>query len=163
MRPVRLEISGFSAFAESVVVDFADVELAAFVGPTGSGKSSVIDAMTFALYGAAARYDQRAVAPVINQLSTEAKVRFDFQLSGTTYTAVRVVRRTRTGATTKEARLEAGGEVLAGDERALSAAVVDLLGLDFDKFNKTVVLPQGRFAEFLHDKRPWGKIGRAHV
>ena len=152
MRPLRLEMSGFSAFAEPTVVDFADVELAAFVGPTGSGKSSVIDAMTFALYGAAARYDQRAVAPVINQLAAEAKVRFDFELAGTSYTAVRVVRRTKNGATTKEARLEAGDEVLAGDEKALTAAVVGLLGLDFDKFNKTVVLPQGRFAEFLHDK-----------
>ena len=125
----------------------------AFVGPTGSGKSSIIDALTFALYGSAARYDQRAVAPVINQMSAEARVRFDFELAGTAYTAVRVVRRTKSGgATTKEARLESQGEVLAGDERALSAKVVELLGLDFDKFNKTVVLPQGRFAEFLHDK-----------
>ena len=152
MRPLRLEMSGFSAFAEPTVVDFADVELSAFVGPTGAGKSSVIDAMTFALYGAVARYDQRTVAPVINQLATEAKVRFDFELAGTSYTAVRVVRRTKNGATTKEARLEAGDAVLAGDEKALTNAVVGLLGLDFDKFNKTVVLPQGRFAEFLHDK-----------
>ena len=152
MRPLRLEMKGFSAFAERTVIDFDDVELTAFVGPTGAGKSSVIDAMTFALYGSVARYGQRDVAPVINQLCNEAQLRFDFEVSGTAYTAVRVVRRTKTGGTTKEARLEAGGEVLAGDEKALSAKVVELLGLDFAKFNKTVVLPQGRFAEFLHDK-----------
>lgn len=152
MRPMRLEVAGFSAFAEPTVVDFGGVELAAFVGPTGSGKSSVIDAMTFALYGSAARYDQRAVAPVVNQLAAEARVRFDFEVAGTAYAAVRIVRRTKNGATTKEARLESGGDVLAGDEKALTAAVVGLLGLDFDKFNKTVVLPQGKFASFLHDK-----------
>lgn len=152
MRPVRLEIQGFSAFRDHTVVDFTDVELAALVGATGSGKSSLIDAMTFALYGSVARYDERAVAPVVNQLSTEARVRFDFEVAGVGYSATRVVRRTKTGATTKEARLERGAEVLAGDPRALDQCVTALLGLDLARFNKTVVLPQGRFADFLHDK-----------
>lgn len=153
MRPVRLELQGFSAFRELTIIDFADIELVAFVGPTGSGKSSIIDAMTFALYGSAARYDERAVAPVINQMSTEARVRLDFEVGGQSYSATRIVRRTRTGgATTREARLESGTEVLAGDPKALSDKVTALLGLDFERFNKTVVLPQGRFSEFLHDK-----------
>ena len=152
MRPLRLEMQGFSAFRDRTVVDFTDVELVALVGATGSGKSSIIDAMTFALYGSVSRYDERVVAPVVNQLSTEARVRFDFEVAGATYTATRVVRRTKTGATTKEARLERGGEVLAGDPRALDQRVTELLGLDLTRFNKTVVLPQGRFADFLHDK-----------
>ncbi len=152
MRPVRLEMKGFSTFRDQTVIDFVDIELLALIGPTGSGKSSVIDAMTFALYGSAARYDERAVAPVINQLSTEARVLFTFEVAGEMYTATRVVRRTKAGATTKEARLERGEAVLAGDPKGLTDAVTKLLGLDFQRFNKTVVLPQGRFAEFLHDK-----------
>ena len=51
MRPVRLELEGFTAFRERTVVDFAGVDLFALTGPTGAGKSSVIDAMIFALYG----------------------------------------------------------------------------------------------------------------
>ena len=51
MRPVRVELEGFSAFREPTVVDFTDADLFAFVGPTGAGKSSVIDGMVFALYG----------------------------------------------------------------------------------------------------------------
>ncbi len=152
MRPVKLEVKGFSAFRDEAVVDFADIELVALVGSTGSGKSSVIDAMTFALYGSAARYGERDVAPMINQLSTEARVRFTFEVAGVQYSATRVVRRTKTGATTKEARLERGVDVLAGDPKGMSEEVAKLLGLDFQRFNKTVVLPQGRFAEFLHDK-----------
>ena len=153
MRPVRLELQGFSAFRDPTVIDFADIELVAIVGPTGSGKSSIIDALTFALYGSAARYDERAVAPVINQLSTEAKVRLEFEVGEHTYTATRVVRRTKGGgATTREARLECGSEVLAGDPKTLTDKVTALLGLDFERFNKTVVLPQGKFSEFLHDK-----------
>ncbi|MGZ4190194.1 MAG: AAA family ATPase, partial [Actinomycetota bacterium] len=49
MRPLRLELSGFTAFREPVEVDFSDADYFAFVGPTGSGKSSLIDALTFAL------------------------------------------------------------------------------------------------------------------
>ncbi|MFQ5738590.1 MAG: SbcC/MukB-like Walker B domain-containing protein, partial [Acidobacteriota bacterium] len=69
------------------------------------------------------------------------------------YTAVRVVRRTgQSGATTREARLEKGGEVLAGNADELTAAVERLLGLRFHHFLKCVVLPQGEFAQFLRDK-----------
>ncbi len=153
MRPIRLEMKGFSAFAAPTVVDFAGVELVALIGPTGAGKSSIIDAITFALYGSVARYDERLVAPVINQMAQEARVRFDFEVVGTLFTAVRVARRTKAGgATTKEARLESAGVVLAADAKSVTEQVTRLLGLDFGRFNKTVVLPQGRFAEFLHDK-----------
>ncbi len=156
MRPVRLEVTGFSAFRETAEISFEGADLVAFVGATGSGKSSLIDAMTFALYGCVARYDDlRVVEPAIHQLATEARVRLDFELDGRRYTAVRVVRRTKTGATTKEARLartDADGSetTLAGNAKELTAAVTGLLGLDFEQFTRTVVLPQGDFALFLH-------------
>jgi len=153
VRPVRIEAEGFTAFRKRVVVSFEDAELFAFVGPTGAGKSSLIDAMVFALYGKVPRYqDDRAVAPAINAQSAEARVRLDFEVEGARYTAVRVVRRTKTGATTKEARLERDDQVLAGDARELDDAVAKLLGLSFEQFTKTVVLPQGEFARFLHEK-----------
>ena len=153
MRPVKLRMKGFGAFREDTEVDFEDVELAALVGPTGSGKSTIIDGITFALFGTIARYDDaRAVAPVISQLASEARVSLDFEIGGERYAAVRVVRRTPNGATTKEARLERGDDVLAGRASEMAPKVEGLLGLDFDRFTKTVVLPQGRFAQFLHDK-----------
>ncbi|MBW3602853.1 MAG: SMC family ATPase [Actinobacteria bacterium] len=154
MRPTRLELAGFTAFREPVVVDFTGADLFALTGPTGSGKSSVIDALTFALYGSVPRYDdRRVVAPVITQGRNEARVRYDFTVADQSFTAVRVVRRTAAGgATTKEARLERhGGEVVAGDADAVSQSVERLLGLPFDHFTTCVVLPQGAFARFLHE------------
>ncbi len=146
-------MKGFGPFRDTTVVDFADVDLVALVGPTGAGKSSVIDAITFALYGSVIRYDNAAaVAPVVNQLSTEARVLLDFEVEGTAYRVIRVVRRTEKGATTREARLERGDTVLAGRAGEVGPAIESLLGLDLDRFNRTVVLPQGRFATFLHDK-----------
>ncbi|MYB45149.1 MAG: SMC family ATPase [Acidimicrobiia bacterium] len=147
-------MKGFGAFHGPTDIDLADDDLVALVGPTGSGKSTIIDAITFALYGAVARYeDNRLVAPIINQTSNEARVSLDFELGGRVFTAARIVRRTRAGgATTREARLEQSDEILAGDARSMSQNVEALLGLDVEQFNQTVVLPQGKFATFLHDK-----------
>ncbi|MEL7207241.1 MAG: SMC family ATPase, partial [Actinomycetota bacterium] len=163
MRPTRLELEGFGTFRDRTEIDFDGLDLVAFVGPTGSGKSTVIDAMTFALYGSVARYDNTSlVAPAIHQLSAEAKVRFDFELAGRRYIAVRVVRRAKAAeggalrATTREARLERieaddTTTVLAGNVKELDAQVAELIGLDFHQFTRTIVLPQGDFAEFLTD------------
>ena len=56
MRPVRLEMDGFASFRSATVVDFMQADYFALVGATGSGKSTVIDAMVFALYGTAPRW-----------------------------------------------------------------------------------------------------------
>ena len=83
----------------------------------------------------------------------EARVRLDFTVGVDEYTATRVVRRTRSGgANTAEARLEAAGEVLSGNAEEVTAKVGQLLGLSYEHFTKCVVLPQGEFARFLHDK-----------
>ncbi len=152
MRPLKVEVEGFASFRERTVIDFEDADYFVLVGPTGSGKSSVVDAICFALYGSVPRLDGKAVAPVITQGQLQARVRLDFTLGGSTYSAVRVVRRQGPGATTKEARLESGGEVLAGNANELSQEVGRLIGLSFDDFTRCVALPQGEFARFLHDK-----------
>lgn len=153
MRPTRLEIEGFASFRDRTVVDLEDAPLFVFFGPTGAGKSSLIDAIVFALYGAVPRYaDKRLVAPVISQGLNEARVRLDFRANGSAYTAVRVVQRTSTGATTKEARLESGDRMLAGTADELTDQATRLLGLSFEHFTRCVVLPQGAFADFMHAK-----------
>ena len=152
MRPRQLEISGFTAFRDPVTVDFRGADLFALTGPTGAGKSSIIDAMVFSLYGSVPRIGQRDVAPIVSLGKLEARVRFEFSLEGTDYTVARVVRRTKTGASTAEARLERDGEVLAGTADEVTETIGRLLGLGFDHFTKSVVLPQGQFAAFLHDR-----------
>jgi len=155
MRPRRLIMEGFLAYRHRTEVDFTDADLFVLSGPTGSGKSSVIDGMTFALYGTIPRLDdRRSVAPVISAMADRARVSFEFTVGDETYTAVRLVQRTRTGATTAEARLQRGAdeEVLAGNADDVTSEVTKLLGLTYDHFTKAVVLPQGDFAEFLTDR-----------
>lgn len=159
MRPVRLEMAGFGAFRDDTEIDFTDTEFFALVGPTGSGKSTVIDAFCFALYGSIPRYDdERLVAPVVSLGALEAKVSFTFDLSGSRYVATRVARLDGKGELRPtKVRLEreesdGSASVLAGKANEMKAAVLSTLGLDFDDFTKCVVLPQGEFAQFLRAK-----------
>lgn len=159
MRPVRLELEGFASFRERTEVSFEEADLFVFTGATGSGKSSLIDAMIFALYGSVPRLDNlNLIEPVISQGKLQAKVKLDFEADGKSYTAVRVVERAKAGAKTKAATLEervGGGpaRILANTGPELLQCVkTDVIGLDLDHFTKCVVLPQGEFAAFLRDK-----------
>jgi DNA repair protein SbcC/Rad50 len=157
VRPLRIELEGFGSFRELAVVDLADTDLFVLSGATGSGKTTIVESVVFALYGSVPRYDdRRLVAPVINQGRNEARIRLTFVVDGRTYQATRVVRRTKQGATTKEARLEdvtdGGLTTLAGNADELTASVGDLVGLSFEQFTRSVVLPQGAFDRFLFAK-----------
>ena len=154
MRPVRLVAEGFTAFRDPIDLDFSGADFFALVGPTGSGKSSVLDAICFALYGSVPRYeDDRLVGQAITQGATQARVSLTFEVDGVEHIATRVVVRKPDGASnTKEARLERGDDVLAGSAREMKDAVEQLLGLPFGHFTRCVALPQGEFARFLHDK-----------
>lgn len=152
MRPVRIEAEGFLAYRDRVTVDFSDVEFFSLTGPTGSGKSSLIDAMVFALYGRVPRLGAKAVAPAIKAGADRARVRFFFEVEEVVYDATRMAERnTSGGATVREARLQRGDAVVASGPGAVTIAVEELLRLSFDDFTRTVVLPQGDFARFLKD------------
>jgi DNA repair protein SbcC/Rad50 len=162
MRPIRLDLDGFTVFREPTTVDFTDIDFFALVGPTGSGKSTILDAITFALYGTVPRWaDRRAIANALAPSAAEARVRLVFESAGARYVISRVVRRdAKGGVTTKHAGLEAItsaedgelGEVLAGTPAEVDAAVQDVVGLPYEQFTKCVVVPQGDFAAFLHAK-----------
>ncbi|MEE8407863.1 MAG: SMC family ATPase, partial [Acidimicrobiia bacterium] len=81
--------------------------------------------------------------------AVRARVAVDFEVGGVTYTAVRMAERTKSGATVKEARLQRGDKVIADGADDVTRQVEDLLGLRFDDFTRTVVLPQGEFSRFL--------------
>ncbi|HEY3502436.1 MAG TPA: SMC family ATPase [Actinocatenispora sp.] len=173
MRPVRLDLAGFTVFRDETTIDFAGAEFFALLGPTGSGKSTVLDAICFALYGTVPRWDHlRSVENALSPSASEARVRLVFESSGARYVATRVLRRSARGkVTTTRAGLErlpadfdlstldsdrpGGGElgeVLAGTPSEMTDAVAATVGMPYEQFVTCVVLPQGEFAEFLHAK-----------
>src|ERR1700683_4606601 len=98
MRPIRLDMHGFASFRDEAHVDFTDVEFFALVGPTGSGKSTVIDALCFALYGTVPRWDnEKEVRNALAPSANACRVSLIFELSGERYVAVRSLQRDKQG------------------------------------------------------------------
>ncbi|MCD8036657.1 MAG: SMC family ATPase [Clostridiales bacterium] len=157
MRPIELKIKGINSFVEEQTVDFDRLTkdgLFGIVGDTVSGKSSVLDAMTIALYGELSKNTNE----FINKESNSASVVFDFAVeengAETVYRAERTFKRTSTKECVPSlARLsKQSGEVIADKIRDVNKAAEALIGLSYDDFTRTVVLPQGKFSEFLNLK-----------
>src|SRR5713226_9406591 len=150
MRPQKLTLKNFMPFrsADGQVheVDFSNLDLFAITGPMASGKSALIDAIVWCLYGRTARYGADSKG-VISAGESACEVWLDFTIGPRWFRAVR-----RTGKTTESGLSELeGGEWVqdtSGSE-LLTKRIEALLGLDFASFTKTVILPQGSYAEFL--------------
>lgn len=162
MRPRYLEIEGLQSFKETQKIDFdklGETGLFGIFGPTGSGKSTILDAITLALYGNVQRAN-RGTQGIINTDMSNVRVSFTFDLlkenTRKTYKVERVYKRKKGSDSFIEARLvrlfEIAGDgdiVMADKEREVTAKVIDLVGLDPDDFTRSVVLPQNKFQEFL--------------
>ncbi|MBL8234649.1 MAG: SMC family ATPase, partial [Bryobacterales bacterium] len=149
MRPVKLKVEGFTCYRVAQEIDFARLRLFAISGPTGSGKSSLLDAITFALYGKVPRLGGQNLDEFVSLGASRAVVTLDFEVQGKQY---RVVRTMRPGAA-KRAQLEEIGGVTLGDQIGdVNEKVEALLGLKYDAFVQSVLLPQGDFAKFLKSK-----------
>ena len=154
MRPIRLEIRGFTSFREPQLVDFDGLDLFAITGPTGSGKSSILDALTFALYGRAERVGD-GVRQLVSQGAPRAAVVLEFEAGGGRFRVARSVTADaktkilveRSDSTTESGWRQAGEG--ADRVRDADATLEKLVGLDYAGFTRAVLLPQGRFAEFL--------------
>jgi len=147
VRPLRISVEGFTCFKERQAVDFTAFDLFAISGPTGAGKTSVLDAMLFALYGKVPRVER--YAELISLGSDRMSVMLDFRLGGKEYRVTRVGRR-KGAADAQLADISMGGEVsLAGGVREVNDRVEKLLGLSFEAFTQSVVLPQGEFMKFM--------------
>ena len=159
MKPIMLKIKGFNSFIDEQVIDFQklmDKGIFGIFGPTGSGKSSIIDAMTFALYGSVARYENLERRAFINANTDSTLVEFKFSLTTdkTVYYEVsREIKKSKAGRLTHNARLiktvDDIVEVISDKTNSVADKIIEIIGLNYQDFIRSVVLPQGKFSEFL--------------
>ncbi|WP_199245280.1 AAA family ATPase [[Phormidium] sp. ETS-05] len=151
MRPLELSLEGFTSFRSPQQVDFSQMDLFVITGPTGAGKSSILEAMTYALYGKTTRCGNQ-ISELVSLGAKNLKVTLRFAVGEDIYRIARSWRnRGKTTASTVvlEKRLENSWEIVEEKERPANKAVEDILGMDFDTFTRVILLPQGEFDEFL--------------
>lgn len=154
MRPTKLSVQGLTAYRQPVEVDFSELDLFAITGETGSGKSSLVDAICFALFGQAPRVGGR-VRELISQGEDRLKVSLEFSANGGRY---RIHRETgRKGQKPPQIeRFDAKEDEWMPEEpdrvRDANAFIEQLLQMDYEAFVRSVLLPQGQFQEFLAGK-----------
>lgn len=162
MKPLTLTLSAFGPYAEETVLDFSklgDGGLYLITGDTGAGKTTLFDAMVFALYGALSGPDRdtRELRSKYADEKTPAFVDFTFSNRGTDYRVFRAIDKTGKvkavvdGHTlSQEAVLwDAHGKVLETKVSSVTAKVAELLGLDRDQFVQILMIAQGQFRELL--------------
>lgn len=157
MKPIRLEVKGLNSFIDKQVVEFDKLTergLFGIFGPTGSGKSTILDGITLALYGDIARKSSN----YINTNCDGVYVSYEFQITGNEVKRYRVDREFKRdnksgGIRNKSSKIIdiTGGieNVLEEKVKAVTSKCEEIIGLKLDDFMRTVVLPQGKFSEFL--------------
>jgi DNA repair protein SbcC/Rad50 len=150
MRPALLTIEGLACFRDKQEIDLRPLELFAICGPTGAGKSSLLDAITFALYGEVPRVSTPERTQMISASRDVVKVVLEFTVGHKRYRIARTLRRSGQHTVRLERNDGLGFNVnLADQVREAKEKVEEIIGLNAIAFTQAVVLPQGEFAQFL--------------
>lgn len=157
MKPIRLKIKGLNSFEDTQEIDFERLTkkgIFGIFGPTGSGKSTILDGITLSLYGEISRKSSNFINVNCNNLY----VSYQFQISEKeirTYRVEREFKRDQKSGNvrSKSARIistEGPTEkILEEGAKNVTEKCEKILGLKLEDFTRTVVLPQGKFSEFL--------------
>jgi exonuclease SbcC len=167
MKPIKLTMTAFGPFANTEVIEFnalGDKPLFLINGATGSGKTTILDGICFALYGKTTG-DERQAAQMrcdYADVNSIAKVELVFELKGNQYRIVREPDqhrpKVRGGGFTKHSARAELYQVVADDDETLmvaakvteaTKAIEDMTGLNVEQFRQVMVLPQGEFRRLL--------------
>lgn len=161
MVPVRLELQNFLSYGtEAPPLDFEQFEVACLSGGNGEGKSALLDAITWALWGEARKSSgkRKPDDELIRIGSRHMEVTFTFDLEASRYRVTRSFSRSATGKTTSsdlefqlyDPEEDAYRPLTGSTQRETQGRIEDTLGLDYDTFINSAFLLQGRSDEFTN-------------
>ena len=162
MKPIRLELKEFGPYKNEIIEWDRIINEPIFLitGKTGSGKSTLFDAITYALYNKTTGGKDIASLRTKTALDKDkTQVNFDFELSGKKYRIERTLAYLKAGnknlTSGKVALMQYNDEkleVIATKEQEVKEKIEELIGLDDKQFCQIIILPQGKFKEFLLSK-----------
>jgi exonuclease SbcC len=157
MIPIRLIIQGLYSYQEKQTIDFTKLtsaHLFGIFGAVGSGKSSILEAITFAIYGETDRLNARDSRNynMMNLKSSELLIEFDFETGKeqTPYRAVVKGRRNSKKFDDVKALDRSAYRFDSGEWIPIEVgSLPEIIGLSYENFKRTIIIPQGQFQEFL--------------
>lgn len=162
MKPLRLSMTAFGPYDNETVIDFEKFEssgLFLITGKTGSGKTTIFDAVTYCLYekSSGSERDAKCMRYQLASKKSKTVVKLDFLYKGETYS----IERTIAGSAKKDASIKfPDGRIITGS-KDVTQSVTELLGIDYRQFSQIVMLAQGQFIKLLHaDSKERGEIFR---
>ena len=161
MKPLYLEFKGINSFSEKTEIDFSKLceeGLFGIFGKTGSGKSTILDCIMYALFSKTSR--KQTLKEYLNDKSNDAYIKFVFEVmtSGVhkTYKVNKTLKLNKRGSIDTSAEMfEIKGEdviPLCEGER-VNEKVKEIIGIGYDEFARCIVLPQNEFAAFVKSSR----------
>ena len=150
MIPLRLKLTGFLSYRDPVEVDFSTFKLACISGHNGAGKSSLLDAITWVLFGQARKRDDT----LVNSASDAAEVVFTFRYEENNYRIQRILARGKS--TVLEFQIQDGERwrpLTEATSRATQARIESVLRLDYETFVNASFFLQGK-ADQVTQQRP---------
>ena len=164
MKPIKLTMTAFGPYRNEEIVDFTELEhhqLFVISGKTGSGKTTIFDAICFALYGSASgedRKDEKLLRSHFANDELHTSVELIFDLKGNRYRVLRQLphikegNKSATGEKYEFNKIENGREIPYVDRQMkteINEKIEQLIGLTKDQFRQIVMLPQGEFRKLL--------------
>lgn len=165
MRPLKLKVRGFLTYKNEIEIDFTKLyekKIFLIAGDTGSGKTSIFDAITYALYGEVARdIDQTSLrSDFLNENDPYTYVDLVFEVDGKIYQIERIpnqiAQKSKPGQNIKTSvilyDLSVEKKIISEKKTQTDKKIVQIIGLDKNQFSKVMLLAQGEFQEFLQAK-----------
>jgi exonuclease SbcC len=146
MRPQMLIIRGIGSYNQEEPIDFTGKNFIAVVGDTGAGKSTILEAICYALYNRCT-YASNATPLIADGGDGTMSVKLTFTVGNRRWHVARSASRHTPTSVHQLTCLDTG--VLTTSAKAVNAEIRRIIGLDYDTFLRAVVLPQGRFQELL--------------
>lgn len=167
MRAIRLKLTAFGPYLQEQIVEFNDLgeeSIFLITGPTGAGKTTIFDAICYALYGRASGSDreQDSLRSDFANADEQTEVQFVFSLHEQTYEVTRkpkqVRKKARGDGYTDEPAQATFYEIVDGEKLLVSSRITmineiiqDKIGFDYDQFCKMVLIPQGEFRKLISE------------
>lgn len=170
MRPLKLSFESFNSYANKTSIDFEDFNsngIFLITGPTGSGKTTIFDAIKYALYGEASGEDRKNISNFSDfaNLGSQSSVTFEFLHRGVKYrieriSSYQVSKKNKTPEADKKTGdkkttvnfyqlIDGEEKLLASNARKVNEEVQNLLGIDKNQFSQIVMIAQGDFSKIL--------------